>query len=112
MPAVSGHQKRFYLERYIKYNTHYQEFLTQYANEVPGSVRYEEFQQRKESKDRVRQRLYDEVAAMLEQAKNPQVRFMAELMFLEGFSYDEIANLSGLSEKRCSEVVRKIYSII
>lgn len=112
MEKMSGSRKRPYLERFIKYNRHYQEFLNTNANLLSESEHYEEYQERKASKNRVCQRLYNETAMLLEQVKDPQARFIAELTFLDSFSMGEIANIFQLSEKRCRAILGRIYKDI
>lgn len=110
--VMSGHKKRVYLERYLKNNEGYQAFLKRYEDAEPGTDRFDEYQERKTRKNRIRQRLYEETAGLLAQVNDPRARFMGELTFLEGFSIDEIANLSGLSEKRCIAIMATIYADI
>lgn len=109
MEIVNSWKKRTYLMRYQKYNQGYKKFLMKYADAIPGSDRYEEFQRRKDNKNKTRKRLYDETASLLAQVTDPLARFIGELTFLEGFSLDEVANLVSLSENRCTRIFGKIY---
>lgn len=112
MSKACGHKKRAHLERYLRYNQGYKRFLAKYADAVPGSDCYEEYQERKVNKNKVRRRIYEETATIFEQVQDPQARLMAELTFLEGFSIDEVASIFQLSEKRCTAILGGIYKDI